>query len=105
VEAVQAAWTSETPQVDDAKVRALSRLTERGLIKSKRAMPFVQLFKVRCNSHPLFFLSILILILILTFDVGVLAHSSTYTVETDCPIWQRDGVQAEAAIRSDGCAA
>jgi leucyl-tRNA synthetase len=45
VQAVQAAWTSETARVDDAKVRAL--LTERGLIKDKRAMPFVQLFKVR----------------------------------------------------------
>ena len=45
VQTVQAAWTSETARVDDAKVRAL--LTERGLIKDKRAMPFVQLFKVR----------------------------------------------------------
>ncbi len=39
----------------DAKVRAM--LTERGLIKGKRAVPFVQLFKVRCNPHPLFFSS------------------------------------------------
>jgi hypothetical protein len=31
--------------VDDARIRTL--LTERGLIKDKRAMPFVQLFKVR----------------------------------------------------------
>jgi len=45
VQAVQAAWAPETARVDDAKVRAL--LTERGLIKDKRAMPFVQLFKVR----------------------------------------------------------
>jgi leucyl-tRNA synthetase len=50
VQAVQAAWTPEAARVDDAKVRAL--LTERGLIKDKRAMPFVQLFKV---SHPFFF--------------------------------------------------
>ncbi len=63
VQAVQAAWTSETSRVDDAKVRAL--LTERGLIKDKRAMPFVQLFKVRCNPHLFFLLdSISISILI-----------------------------------------
>ncbi|KAH9990344.1 leucyl-tRNA synthetase [Russula vinacea] len=43
VYAVQAAWASETARVDDAKVRAL--LMERGMIKDKRAMPFVQLFK------------------------------------------------------------
>ena len=29
--------------------RALELLTERGLIKDKRAMPFVQLFKVRAK--------------------------------------------------------
>ncbi len=63
MQAVQAAWTSETSRVDDAKVRAL--LTERGLIKDKRAMPFVQLFKVRCNPHLFFLLdSISISILI-----------------------------------------
>jgi leucyl-tRNA synthetase len=45
VQAVQAAWAPETARVDDAKVRAL--LMERGMIKDKRAMPFVQLFKVR----------------------------------------------------------
>ncbi|KAI0299066.1 leucine-tRNA ligase [Multifurca ochricompacta] len=45
VQAVQAAWSPEAGRVDDAKVRAL--LTERGLIKDKRAMPFVQLFKKR----------------------------------------------------------
>ncbi|KAF8494346.1 leucyl-tRNA synthetase [Russula emetica] len=48
VQAVQAAWISETARVDDAKVRAL--LTERGLIKDKRAMPFVQLFKKRISE-------------------------------------------------------
>lgn len=57
VQAVQAAWSSETARVDDAKVRAV--LTERGLIKDKRAMPFVQLFKVRfalsSTTQPNFF--------------------------------------------------
>lgn len=53
VQAVQAAWTSETARVDDAKVRA--SLVECGLIKDKRAMPFVQLFKVRSVVIPLFF--------------------------------------------------
>ena len=45
VAAVQEAWDGEAKKVDDAKVRAI--LTEKGLIKEKRAMPFVQLFKVR----------------------------------------------------------
>ena len=47
VQAVQAAWDPAATRVDDARVRTV--LTERGLIKDKRAMPFVQLFKV-CNS-------------------------------------------------------
>jgi leucyl-tRNA synthetase len=50
VQAVQAAWAPEASRVDDAKVRTL--LTERGLIKDKRAMPFVQLFKVRGSLGP-----------------------------------------------------
>jgi leucyl-tRNA synthetase len=54
VQVVQEAWASENGRVDDAKVRAV--LTERGLIKDKRAMPFVQLFKVRNNSILAFFL-------------------------------------------------
>ncbi|KAI0045191.1 leucyl-tRNA synthetase [Auriscalpium vulgare] len=45
VSVVRDAWSQEAGKVDDAKVRAL--LTERGLIKDKRAMPFVQLFKKR----------------------------------------------------------
>ena len=49
VQAVQATWVPEAVRADDAKVRAL--LTERGLIKDKRAMPFVQLFEVRCRKQ------------------------------------------------------
>ncbi|KAN0141985.1 hypothetical protein V8E53_000447 [Lactarius tabidus] len=45
VQAVQAAWDPVAARVDDARVRAV--LMERGLIKDKRAMPFVQLFKKR----------------------------------------------------------
>jgi len=45
VQAVRAAWAPDAGRVDDAKVRAA--LAERGLIKDKRAMPFVQLFKKR----------------------------------------------------------
>ncbi|THH16229.1 hypothetical protein EW146_g4378 [Bondarzewia mesenterica] len=45
VQAVKEAWDAEKDKVDDAKVREL--LTQRGLIKEKRAMPFVQLFKKR----------------------------------------------------------
>ncbi|KAG6855427.1 hypothetical protein H0H87_003027 [Tephrocybe sp. NHM501043] len=45
VEAVKEAYDEQTDKVDDAKVKTL--LTERGLIKDKRAMPFVQAFKKR----------------------------------------------------------
>jgi leucyl-tRNA synthetase len=41
---VKEAYAEEADKVDDAKVRQL--LTERRLIKDKRAMPFVQAFKV-----------------------------------------------------------
>lgn len=45
VQAVQQAYVKEEDRVDDVKVREV--LTEKGLIKDKRAMPFVQAFKVR----------------------------------------------------------
>lgn len=44
VQIVKEAYTEKTDTVDDLKVREL--LTDRGLIKDKRAMPFVQAFKV-----------------------------------------------------------
>lgn len=44
VGAVKESWDAEKEKVDDVKVRSI--LTEKGLIKEKRAMPFVQLFKV-----------------------------------------------------------
>jgi leucyl-tRNA synthetase len=44
VQAAKDAYEEETDKIDDAKVREL--LMERGLIKDKRAMPFIQLFKV-----------------------------------------------------------
>jgi leucyl-tRNA synthetase len=45
VQAVQDAYSVEHDKVDDVKVREI--LQQKGLIKEKRAMPFVQLFKVR----------------------------------------------------------
>ncbi|OCH88938.1 leucine-tRNA ligase [Obba rivulosa] len=45
VQIVQDAYAPKAGKVDDAKVKQL--LTERGLIKDKRAMPFIQLFKKR----------------------------------------------------------
>ncbi|KAI0031473.1 leucyl-tRNA synthetase [Vararia minispora EC-137] len=45
VAAVREAWSVEHGKVDDVKVREV--LTVKGLIKDKRAMPFVQLFKKR----------------------------------------------------------
>jgi leucyl-tRNA synthetase len=47
---VKEAYAEDADKVDDAKVRQL--LTEKGLIKDKRAMPFVQMFKVRINRQP-----------------------------------------------------
>jgi len=44
VQAVKEAYSEAEDKVNDARVRAI--LTERGLIKDKRVMPFVQAFKV-----------------------------------------------------------
>lgn len=44
VQIVKDVYDAKTDKVDDAKVRAL--LAEKGLIKDKRAMPFIQAFKV-----------------------------------------------------------
>ena len=52
VEAVRGAYDGETQKVDDAKVRGI--LQTKGLLKDKRAMPFIQLFKV---IPPSFFIS------------------------------------------------
>ena len=49
VQVVREAYDATRDKVDDAKVRAL--LTERGLIKEKRAMPFIQAFKVCLTSR------------------------------------------------------
>ncbi|KAJ7584921.1 hypothetical protein C8J56DRAFT_829117 [Mycena floridula] len=45
VKIIQDSYDATTDSVDDAKIRTL--LTEQGLIKDKRAMPFVQAFKKR----------------------------------------------------------
>jgi leucyl-tRNA synthetase len=44
VQAVQDSYDEEKDKVDDVKVREI--LTQKGLIKDKKAMPFVQMFKV-----------------------------------------------------------
>ena len=44
VQVAKDAYIEEADKIEDAKVREL--LMERGLIKDKRAMPFIQLFKV-----------------------------------------------------------
>lgn len=44
VQAIKDAYTPDPDKVDDAKVR--ETLTEKGLIKDKRTMPFIQIFKV-----------------------------------------------------------
>jgi leucyl-tRNA synthetase len=45
VQIVKEAYAEDADKVDDAKVKEL--LVERGLIKDKRIMPFIQAFKVR----------------------------------------------------------
>ncbi|KZT24984.1 leucyl-tRNA synthetase [Neolentinus lepideus HHB14362 ss-1] len=45
VQAIKDAYAEEADKVDDAKVREI--LTKKGLIKDKRTMPFVQMFKKR----------------------------------------------------------
>jgi leucyl-tRNA synthetase len=45
VQAIKDSYSKETQTVDDAKIR--EELTKQGLIKDKRAMPFVQGFKKR----------------------------------------------------------
>jgi leucyl-tRNA synthetase len=49
VKAVKDAYVKDADKVDDAKVREI--LTQRGLIKDKRAMPFVQSFKKRIAEY------------------------------------------------------
>ncbi len=44
VAVIKEAYSAEANKVDDAKVKKL--LTEKGLIKDKRTMPFIQAFKV-----------------------------------------------------------
>lgn len=48
VQFIQQAYDEQTHKVDDEKVRAL--LVANGLIKDKRAMPFIQAFKVRVSQ-------------------------------------------------------
>ncbi|KAF9477975.1 Nucleotidylyl transferase [Pholiota conissans] len=49
VQVVRDAYSKETDKVDDGKVKEL--LTEKGLIKDKRGMPFIQLFKRRMAQY------------------------------------------------------
>lgn len=51
IETVKEAYNGVTQKVDDATVRDL--LQRKGLLKDKRTMPFVQLFKVRNSLSPL----------------------------------------------------
>ncbi|KDR73628.1 hypothetical protein GALMADRAFT_251386 [Galerina marginata CBS 339.88] len=49
VQIVQEAYSKEEDKVDDTKVKEL--LVEKGLIKDKRAMPFIQAFKKRMAQY------------------------------------------------------
>ncbi|KAL4077451.1 hypothetical protein J3A83DRAFT_4213723 [Scleroderma citrinum] len=48
VQAIKDAYSVDTDKVDDTKVRAI--LVENGMIKDKRAMPFIQAFKKRMSE-------------------------------------------------------
>ncbi|KAF9784634.1 hypothetical protein BJ322DRAFT_1204776 [Thelephora terrestris] len=48
VEAIRGAYDGETQKVDDTRVR--ETLQSKGLLKDKRAMPFIQLFKKRMQQ-------------------------------------------------------
>lgn len=52
VQVIQDSYSKEEDKVDDAKVK--DALVAHGLIKDKRAMPFIQLFKVCSQSQYLF---------------------------------------------------
>ena len=48
MEIIKEAYDEQSDKMDDAKVKEL--LIQKGLIKDKRAMPFIQLFKVIFRS-------------------------------------------------------
>lgn len=52
VEVIKEAYSAEHDKVDDAKVREL--LISKGLIKDKKAMPFIQAFKVHVDVCVLY---------------------------------------------------
>lgn len=81
VEATREAYDSETQQVDDVKVRGA--LQKKGLLKDKRAMPFVQLFKVS----------------IMSYSVGLMGGGlHLFTTETNATVRSGSCVQATTAI-------
>ena len=61
VQIVKEAYSKEEDKVDDAKVKQL--LIERGLIKDKRPMPFIQAFKV-CHIFQQYKINMLIFLFI-----------------------------------------
>lgn len=49
VQIIKEAYDEQSDKVDDVKVKGL--LTQKGLIKNKNVMPFIQAFKVISHSH------------------------------------------------------
>ena len=83
IEAVKEAYDGETQKVDDVKVREL--LQGKGLLKDKRAMPFIQLFKANESSYR-------------SFDLNEVANCFPFTTETNATGWSGCCVQATAFI-------
>ena len=91
IEAVKEAYDSETQKVDDVKVR--EGLQRKELLKDKRAMPFIQLFKVgSVNPSPLFFF----------FFLVPKVNPFRQRTETNATIWSGGCVQATALILRGG---
>jgi len=83
VEAVRAVYDEVGDKVDDGKVRDV--LSEKGLIKDKRAMPFVQAFKVG-------------LFLFQVVWACLFNFLTPCFVETHGAVWCTDSVPSDAAV-------
>lgn len=85
VQVVKDAYDEKADKVDDAKVKDL--LTQNGLIKDKRAMPFVQAFKVCLGSF----------LLNQCDEEGT--NEMYHPIETHCTIRSTDSVPSDIAVR------
>lgn len=86
VQAVREAYSEAEDRVDDVRARAV--LTERGLIKDKRAMPFVQAFKVGSG----------VVVSNKIRRLGLTGLIGTACTETDARLWCQDCFQPKSVV-------